>query len=260
MSFSILVCIKEVPDTASGDELAIGDHWIDETAVSWCMNLYDTYALEAALGIKDTHADVTVDAISAGPQRVRDTIRRAVAMGADAGVHLAMETAGRPAPGIVAQAISRYAGTENYDLILTGVMSEDDMQGTTGPMIAAVLDFPCAAAALEIVPDIPAGMITATCEMEGGMAEVVQLSCPALVTVQTGRRVPRYPSLSNTLRSHRQEIKRVVPSETAGSLPSVEILGVAFPERTSTCRVIEGTVVEKADTLLQLFNDKGWLK
>ncbi len=260
MPTSILVCIKTVPDLAAGEELTIAGRWIDETAISWCMNHYDTHALETALTIKDNHADVTIEVISAGPDRVRDTIRRAMAMGADTGIHLAMDTARQLPPHTTALAIARYAERKSYDLILAGAMSEDDMHGTTGPMIAAALDLPCAVAAVELATDITAGKITATCEMEGGMAEIVQLSGPALVTVQTGRQIPRYPSLSNTLRSRRQPIERVVQVETDYHAPRIESLGVAYPERVSTCQLIEGTVIEKADTLLQFFNDKGWLK
>ncbi|MCB2148235.1 MAG: hypothetical protein KQI81_17295 [Deltaproteobacteria bacterium] len=260
MAFSILVCIKAVPDLASGGELILAGRWIDETAIGWCMNHYDTHALEAALAIKDATPDVRVDALSAGPDRVRDTIRRAVAMGADAGIHLAMNAGGRLSPAIIAMAISSYVRTRNYDLILTGVMSEDDMHGVTGPLIAAALDRPCAAAAVEILPDMSDRSLAATCEMEGGMAEIVRLPCPALVTVQTGRRIPRYPSLSNTLRSRRQLIEQVVPAPIADHMPIAETRRVAFPQRTSACRFIEGTVIEKADTLLRLFNDNGWLK
>jgi electron transfer flavoprotein beta subunit len=260
MAFSILVCIKTVPDPASGGELTLAGRWIDETAIGWCMNHYDAHALEAALTIKDAFREVTIDAISAGPGRVRDTIRRAMAMGADAGIHLAMETSGRPSPEAVAMAIADYARQKNYDLILTGAVSEDLMQGVTGPLVAAALDRPCAAAAVEIVPDMADRSLVASCEMEGGMAEIVRLRCPALVTVQTGRRIPRYPSLSNTLRSRRQPIERVVPDRVADPMPAVRTQQVAFPQRTSTCRVIDGTVIEKADTLLRLFNDRGWLK
>ena len=260
MTFSILVCIKAVPDLTSGDELTLADRWIDETAIGWCMNHYDAHALEAALAIKDTTPDVTIDALSAGPDRVRDTIRRAMAMGADAGIHLAMETPGRPSPEAVALAIADYAKHKNYDLILTGAVSEDLMQGVTGPLIAAALDRPCAAAAVEIVPEMTGRSLIATCEMEGGMAEIVRLHGPALVTVQTGQRIPRYPSLSNTLRSRRQTIERVVPARMADHPSMVETRPVAFPQRTSTCRVIDGTVIKKTDTLLQLFNNNGWLK
>jgi len=260
MAFSILVCIKAVPDLASGGELTLAGRWIDETAIDWCMNHYDAHALEAALAIKDATPDVTIDALSAGPARVRDTIRRAVAMGADAGIHLAMNAVGRLTPATIAMAISRYARTKNYDLILTGVMSEDEMHGITGPMVAAALDLPCAAAAVEILPDLSDRSLAATCEMEGGLAEIVRLRCPALVTVQTGPRIPRYPSLSNTLRSRRQPIERVVPAQISDHTPMVETRQVAFPQRASTCRIIDGTIFEKADTLLRLFNDNGWLK
>ncbi len=260
MPFSILVCIKAIPDLASGEPMAIAGPWIDETAIGWCMNHYDAHALEAALAIKDAATDVTVDVLSAGPDRVRNPIRRAVAMGADSGIHLAVNAVGRLAPATAALSIARFARTKKYDLILTGAMSEDAMHGLTGPMIAAALDLPCAAAAVEIALDLPDRSLTATCEMEGGMAEIVRLSCPSLVTVQTGCRIPRYPSLSNTLRSRRQAIERIVPAVTVDHTPPVDILGTAFPQQTTSCQVIEGTLIEKADTLLRLFNDNGWLK
>jgi electron transfer flavoprotein beta subunit len=151
-------------------------------------------------------------------------------------------------------------GTKSYDLILTGAVSEDLMQGVTGPLVAAALDRPCAAAAIEIVPDMADRSLVASCEMEGGMAEIVRLRCPALVTVQTGRRIPRYPSLSNTFRSRRQPDRTGGPGPECRPHAMVETRQVAFPQRTSTCRVIDGTVIEKADTLLRLFNDRGWLK
>ncbi len=261
MSFSILVCIKAVPDLASGSELVIAGRWIDEAAMAWCMNPYDAHALEAALAIKDATAEVRVDAISAGPDRIRDTLRRAMAMGADAGIHLDMDAGGRLAPQTTALAIARYAGRKNYDLILTGAMSEDEMNGITGPMIAAALDLPCAAAAIDFTPNLTSRSFRVTCEMEGGMAEIIRLSGPALVTVQTGRNAPRYPSLSNTLRSRRQAIERVVPSEPFDhNTPLVETVCVAYAQRAPTCQIIEGTMHEKADQLLRLFNDHGWLK
>lgn len=260
MAFSILVCIKAVPDLVSHGDLTIAGRWIDETAIGWCMNHYDAHALEAALAIRDAAADVTVDALSAGPDRVRDTIRRAVAMGADTGIHLDTDSAERLAPATTARLIARFARTRAYDLILTGAISEDEMHGVTGPMIAAALDLPCAAAAVEIQLDLPGRSLVATCEMEGGMAEIVRLPCPALVTVQTGCRVPRYPSLSNTLRSRRQAIERIVPPETADHAPPAETRHVAYPQPASACQVIQGTMTEKADTLLRLFNDNGWLK
>lgn len=260
MAFSILVCVKAVPDQAAvGVPIASG-RWIDASNLAWCMNGYDAYALEAALAIKDAHPDTRVDALSAGPDRVRPVIRRAMAMGADTGVHVTLEDAGREAPEPVAAAIARYAGSQRYDLILTGAVSEDLMQGVTGPMIAAELDWPCAAAAVAITPDMAGKTLDATCEMEGGLSELIRLSIPALVTVQTGGRPPRYPSLSNTLRSRKQTIEQVIPNLTEPFPPVLESIGVAPPRPASACHLIRGTAMEKADVLLGLFSDKGWLK
>ena len=260
MALSILVCIKAVPDLAAGGEWALDGWWRNADGLSWCMNTYDAYALESALTIKDNFEEVTVDVISVGREQARDTIRRAMAMGADAGIHVIMETDGRPAPETVAMAIAHVARQRNDDLILTGAISEDLMQGLTGPMIAAAIDRPCAAAAVDIAPDPASSSLRVTCELEGGMAEHIRLHLPAVVTVQTTGHQPRYPSLSNVMRSRRQAIERVVPPQADPSRPRVQFRGVAFPQQVSDCKVLEGTPVEKADALLRLFSEKGWLK
>ena len=259
MTFSILVCIKAVTEYSPGEEPMLGERGIEDQGLPRCMNLYDAHALEAALGIRDRYDDVHVAALSVGTDPVRGIIRRAMAMGADRGIHLAMDDDAPLPPESVAAAIADYTRPRSYDLILTGAMSEDVMQGLTGPMIAAALDRPCAVAAVEIERSTEDGGLTVVCELEAGMATVVCLSVPALVTVQTGRRTPRYPSLSNTLRSRHQAIERIEPQ--ARCFPRVaQPVGVAFPRRASTCRVMEGSPVQKADALLALFNDNGWLK
>ena len=260
MAFSILVCIKSVPDMSSSCAVTADGRWIDAADLPRCMNPYDVYALEAALTIKDTHGQVTVDALSAGPEHVRPAIRRAMAMGADAGIHLAMATTGHPAAQTVARAIAHFAREKEYDLILTGAVSEDLMQGLTGPMLAAALGRPCATAAVEIIPDMDGRLLEVACELEGGMTERVRLALPALVTVQTGHRRPRYPSLSNTLRSRRQAIVPVISRAEASGSAGCRQTGLAAPQPLSTCEVIMGTPAEKADRLLEIFSNKGLLR
>jgi electron transfer flavoprotein beta subunit len=257
---SILVCIKAVPDHPCGDGLSLREDWIDESPVSWTMNPYDAHALEAALEIKDAVPGVNVDALSLGPDRVRGVIRRAMAMGADAGIQLVMETAGRPDAATVAAAIADVAGSGAYDLILTGAVSEDLMQGVTGPMIAATLDLPCAVAAVNLKPSPADRSVEVRCEMEAGMTESMRLRLPALVTVQTGSRRPRYPSLSNTLRSRRQPIARIAPRAAPPLRRATATVRLADPSRVVDCDILQGTPQEKADRLLQMFNRKGWLK
>jgi electron transfer flavoprotein beta subunit len=260
MAFSILVCIKAVPDMSSGQQLVADGNRIALSDIAWCMNSYDACALEAALVIKDAQPQITVDALSVGPDVVRPIIRRAMAMGADTAIHLPLETDAPLSSEAVAATIARYAQTKRYDLILAGAISEDLMQGITGPMIAAALDRPCAVAAMAIDLDCTSKSIDVSCEMEGGMSERIRLALPALVTVQTGGWQPRYPTLSNTLRSRKQPIQQVEAKRGKADANAVRTLGLTTPPPASACRIIEGTPAEKADRLLTLFNEKGWLK
>lgn len=260
MAFSILVCIKAVPDLSSGQKLTIDDDRIVQADIAWCMNSYDACALEAALAIKDAQPQITVEVLSAGPEVVRPIIRRAMAMGADAGIHLPLETDECTSSETLAATIAQYTEGKSYDLILVGAISEDLMQGITGPMIAAALDRPCAAAAMAIDLDCSRKSIDVSCEMEGGMSERIRLALPALVTVQTGGWQPRYPTLSNTLRSRKETIQRVEAKRGKADANAIRTLGLAPPPPASACRIIEGTPAEKADMLLSLFNEKGWLK
>ena len=260
MAFSILVCIKAVPDLSSGQKLVVDGGRIALSDIDWCMNSYDACALEAALAIKDAQPEVVVDVLSAGTEVVRPVIRRAMAMGADAGIHMPLETEGHTSAAAVAAAIARHAGGNAYDLILAGAISEDLMQGITGPMIAAALDLPCAAAAMAIELDLSKKTLDVSCEMEGGMSERIRLALPALVTVQTGGWQPRYPTLSNTLRSRKQMIQQMEAGMPKADSSAVRTLGLATPPPASACRIIEGTPTEKADKLLTLFDEKGWLK
>jgi electron transfer flavoprotein beta subunit len=260
MAFSILVCIKAVADLSSGQKLVVEGDRIALSDIDWCMNSYDACALEAALAIKDAAPQITVDALSAGPEFVRPVIRRAMAMGADAGIHLPLEADECTSAETVAATIAHYTEGKSYDLILAGVISEDLMQGVTGPMVAAALDRPCAAAAMAIDLDCSNRSLDVSCEMEGGMSERIRLALPALVTVQTGGWQPRYPTLSNTLRSRKQPIQRVEADRGKKDVNAVRTLGLAPPPPASACRIIEGTPAEKADQLLSLFDEKGWLK
>ena len=259
MTYAILVCIKAVAEFAANETPVLGERWIDEADRPRCMNLYDAHALEAALSMRDRMGDVHITALAVGGDGVRDTIRRAMAMGADTGTHLVLDDEACRLPQRIATTIADYARPNRFDLILTGVMSEDAMHGTTGPMIAAALDLPCATAAVKIrrLPDEDA--LQVVCEMEAGMAETVRICGPALVTVQTGHQTPRYPSLSNTLRARRQAIEQIAAADTPFP-KTAEPVGIFFPPRADTCRVIEGSPEQKADALLDFFNDNGLLK
>lgn len=260
MGLSILVCVKAVPDFSEGVVLVPEGAWIAEDDLARHMNPYDAHALEIALTLKEEIPDVRVDAVSMGGRHVEAVIRRAMAMGADHGIHLDCGPGSLHSPEMIASAIAGYARDKDYDLILTGAISADAMNGVTGPFIAAMLDLPCASGATELAFHAEEKSLTLSCELEGGLSEILCLSCPALVTVQTGNRTPRYPSLSNTLRTRKQALEEITISFDTNRTGQAIPLECFFPEQTSDCVILEGSPAEKADTLLAMFHNNGWLK
>jgi len=146
----ILVCVKQVLDGEAPVGVDASGRWFaPEATPIWRMNTFDAFAVEEALRVRERVPDTTIDAISVGP-RVAAVLTRALEMGADAGVHLVTESEGRLSPRAVASAIAAWAGPRNYDLILTGAMSEDVMDAQVGPMLAALLGRPWATAVMRM--------------------------------------------------------------------------------------------------------------
>ena len=262
----ILVCIKEVVDPSSDLSVSPCRTWVESGhTAEFRMNRYDEYALEEALLIKEAHSDVTVDVISVGPARVRGTLQRAIGKGADNAVHILYPGRGSAQPGymdahVVASLIAEYAAPMSYDVILTGVMAEDDMQCTVGPLIAAHLNIPCAVSVVAEALNPKDRTIIADCEMEGGMSESVALSLPALLTIQSGINQPRYPSLSNMLRSKAQDIATVDPEPGPAAAKRNSGFSISLPLKHSTCAMINGTSEQKAETLARLLRDNMLVK
>ncbi len=257
----ILVCIKQVACSESSLELNPDGKWIQETdSTEYRMNRFDEYALEEALLIKEANPGVTIDVLSVGPDRVKDAIKKGLSKGADNGVHIFYEESGYCPPRKIAQQIADYAGKHAYDLILTGVMAEDDMLCQVGPMTAALLSIPCAVSVIKEEMDMIRRIIMVQSEMESGKVEEVILSLPALLTIQTGINQPRYPSLSNILRANSQELI-VVTESLQGNPPDKEILlSLGYPAKSLKICILEGSAEEKAEQLLTIFHNRSLLK
>lgn len=257
---NILVCIKAVP---AGDmQIRIDDsgRWIEAGSDDdYVMNRFDAYALEEAVRIKEHFSGTLVEVLSVGPERCRAVIRRALARGADTGIHIQDPTPGCPTAETVAAAIARVCQTRAYDLILTGVISEDLMQGLTGPLLAARLEIPCAAAVIHQRIDPDRYTVRAACELESGWTEEVRLTLPALLTIQSGINRPRYPSLSNMMRSRHQALT-TLPFDTLARVESeFRITALSEPAASSCASFFEGTLEDKAEALLDLLIEKGVL-
>jgi electron transfer flavoprotein beta subunit len=199
----IAVCIKRVPDSETRVKIATDGKSLDEAGVKFVMNPYDEFAVEEGL----RRGEVTV--VSLGPAAAQETIRTALAMGADRGILL--QTDKIPAdPFEAARLIAAELKAGSWDLILFGRMAIDDYNHQVGPLVAELLGLPCVSAVSHL--DIEGTTGVAEREIEGGI-EVLAFSLPAVLTADKGLNEPRYPALKGIMAAKKKplEVKPVQP-------------------------------------------------
>jgi electron transfer flavoprotein beta subunit len=199
----IAVCIKRVPDMEMRFKIAPDGKSIDETGVKYDISDFDMYALEAALQLKEKAGSGEVVAISLGPDAVQETIRKALSMGVDRGVHL--KVAAMPMDGFaIAQALAAELKDGAYDMILFGRMAVDSANGTVGPMTAELLGLPCATAVTKVEVAGTAG--SADRNVEGGV-EALEFALPAVVTIDEGSYKPRFIALKGIMAAKKKPLE-----------------------------------------------------
>ncbi len=256
----ILVCIKQVTDQESRLTVNPEKTWADygENASYW-INRYDEHAVEEALQIREKISSAVIDIVSIGPARVKTAIKRCMEMGADQGFHLRYDCEDYLSPSLKSRLIAEFCQARAYDLILTGVMSEDMMSGQTGPMTAARLGIPSAASVMKLEVDLEKECLQVERELDAGHRCLMELKLPALASVQSGLNRPRYPSLSNVMRAKNTEIIEI---SCADSLPAAEYETVEKIQEAGSDRAgirLQGTTAEKAAALWQLLHEKSLL-
>jgi len=227
----IAVCVKRVPDSEARIKVGADGMSIDESGVKFVLNPYDEYAVEEALKLKETAGSGEVVVVSLGGDASQETIRTALAMGADRGVLLKTDTLPLdPLP--VAQALAAEFKDGSYDLILFGKVAIDDYNHGVGVMVAELLGLPCvsAIAALELSD----GQGKAEREVEGGV-EVVEFSLPAVLTAEKGLNEPRYPALRGIMMAKKKplDVKEV---SLAGA--GIEVVNLAYPPERQAGRIV----------------------
>jgi electron transfer flavoprotein beta subunit len=249
----ILVCIKQVIDPQMPVNLdERGRVVLPEGDLKYWMNRADEFAIEEAILIKEAGFGTTVDALTVGPKHAAQVLERAMGMGADNGVHILLQEKDFLNPLNIASYIAAYALNKGYDLILTGVMGEDHMQGQVGPMLAELLGFPCATSVIfEKISD-ERGAVYVEREIEGGFRSALELDLPAVLTVQTGINKPRYPTLSNLLRAKKQKAL-VVESHILGATEDRErVVRACYPGKSRAGLMLDGSGKDKAVRLLEI--------
>lgn len=251
---NILVCVKQIRDPDVPVHISGNGIWVDYDADDFVMNRFDAFALEEAILIREEISDACIHVVSVGPDRVEAVLRRSLGMEADHGIHLLADADGYVDPFFTAGVIADFARNRRYDLILTGVMSGDDMNGMVGPLVAEMLDMPCATSVIfrRMMP--ASNRIYVEREVEGGLRDVQEMCLPAVLTIQSGINQPRYPVLSKMLRARKYPVE--VISARPVDMPSarLSVVKTDLPRKTRAGRILEGTPRQKADQLLELFH------
>ena len=255
----ILVCVKQVPESDSSFIIDDSQKWIYMEPLSYKMNRFDESALEEALSIRDRYKSVGIDVLSVGPENSKDIIRRALGMGADAGVHILNDACGYISPFLTASYIASYIKDSCYDLVFTGAMSEDYMQGQVGPLSAEMTGLPCVSFVVKQEISSDQKSIYVEREMDGGLIESFELALPALLTIQGGINKPRYPSLSNVLRANRAEIRTINSDLISKTDPKQINSRLTIPEKRREGYVLSGSVQEKASKLIHILSQKSFI-
>jgi electron transfer flavoprotein beta subunit len=244
---NILVCIKQVP--AKDAPLSIAGNWIKESDIGFEMNEPDSYALEEALRLKEKHGGEVI-ALSLGPERVKQTIKEALAKGADRGIHIADDNFAQLDPLGTAKVIAAAIAKEKVDLVLTGLQSDDHGFGQTGVLLAALLNLPHATLIMQI--DVGDAKMKLKRELEAGWFQWVELPLPAVLSIQSGINKPRYATLKGIMAAKKKEIA-TVNRATLGvaDAPTQRIEKIYIPQKSKKTEFITGQPKEVAAKLIE---------
>ncbi|WP_457577333.1 electron transfer flavoprotein subunit beta/FixA family protein [Desulfomarina sp.] len=250
----ILVCIKQVPDMESKFKVDDNGTWYDRADLAWRMNEYDEYAVEQAVQLKEQVGDGDLTVLCIGGDQVKETMKKALAMGCDRGAHILDDEVSTKEPGQIAAIIAEFAKDKNFDLIFTGMQSQDRGSGQVGILVAEFLGLPSVSTIVDFVYED--GKIDVKRELEGGIKACVSLSTPALLTCQLGLNTPRYPTLPNIMKAKKKELLSIPVEELLKVEARQETVRVYFPEKKGGGLVLEGEVDQLADQLIQILKEK----
>ena len=259
---NIIVCLKQVPDTESQIKIGSDEKSIVTDDIKWVMNPYDEFGVEEALRLKEKFGgEVTV--VGLGPKRVTETIRTALAMGADKGVLISDDALEGSDSIATAKALAAAIKDLDCDLIFTGQRGIDDDTGIVGAGIAEFLGIPQLSLIVKVDVAEDGKSVTVTRPVEG-QALVIESSLPALITAQKGLNEPRYASLPGIMKAKKKPLEEKTladlgldASEFGEGARKVKILAITPPPERAGGKIIEGeTPQEKAAELAKLLHEE----
>jgi electron transfer flavoprotein beta subunit len=252
------VCIKQVPTREWQPRLNDDKTWIREADASFEMNEPDAYALEEALRLKEKHGGEVV-VCSAGPSRVAQVIREALARGADRAIHVEDDGLASADAFVTSAALAGAMKDERFDLVLTGLQSDDQGFAQVGVILAEILGLPHATIIMEVNVDPStgsgqAGALRVKRELEGGWFQWVAMPLPAVLTIQSGINQLRYATLKGIMAAKKKEIRKA--AAPAGAASKQKIVSLYVPEKAKKTQIIAGSPAEAAKELVRKLREE----
>ncbi len=246
----IVVLLKQVPSSESSLRLDPNKNWIQEDNITFAVNESDSYALEEALQIREKLGDSEIIVISLGPERASRTIREGLSKGADRGIHIVESFPYTSDPFEAASVLATVLKDENFDLILTGLQSDDIGTGQTGVILGEMLGMSTATLVMET--ELNGNDLRVKRELESGWFQWLSMKLPSCITIQSGINTPRYPSLKGIMGAKKKEIKNVSKEELTAKGALQSIKKVYIPQKTKRTEMIEGDTDQVADQLTEI--------
>jgi electron transfer flavoprotein beta subunit len=244
---NILVCVKRVPDTEARIRVGSDGASIDPSGVKFVLSPYDEFAVEAALRLKEARGEGEVVAVSLGDEASQETLRAALAMGADRGVLLQGEVT---QDGLAtARALAAEVKAQDAPLVLLGVKAVDDDQQQVGPMLATLLGRPCATAVASF--EMKDESVVCRRGVDGG-TETVELPLPAVLTITKGEYEPRYASLKGIMAAKRKPME-TRPAEVAPS--RIRVASMELPSERAAGKIV-GEGPDAVPELIRLLREE----
>src|SRR5215471_597020 len=247
----IAVCIKQVPTREWQPRLNDAKTWIREQDVSYEMNEPDAYALEEALRLREKQGGEVV-VCSAGPARVQTVLREALARGADRAIHVEHDSLGAADAFTIADALAAAMKDEHFDLVLTGLQSDDQGHGQTGVILAERLGIPSSTIIMEV--QIEGNALRVKRELEGGWFQWISMPLPALLTIQSGINQLRYATLKGIMSAKKKGVTTV--PMPAGLQPSQQIVALSMPTKSKKTELIQGAPAQAAQELVRRLREE----
>lgn len=252
----VAVLMKRVPDTASVFKIAPDNKSVDTAGLKYVMSPYDEHAVEEAIQLKEAGKATEVIVVSMGPEGSQETIRTALAMGADRAILVKDATPGVNCRG-TAMVLAGALKKEGVQLIFAGKQAVDDDASQVAERVAELLEIAHASVVTDF--ELNGDVAVVDREIEGGSYKL-EIKLPALFTIQKGINTPRYPTLPNIMKAKKKEIKEWsladVGVSAADIASGITIENLALPRQDRLAKVLQGTSQERVAQLLSILREQ----